>query len=229
MRLLIPSLAVLLGFSSCTYEQKIHFKNDQSGTFTTVIDMSEMMNSLPEMEEEESEEEKSMFDSPEMMEALEELRQKEGVSNVRVIDSDQKGVFSFAMDFNDLKVLNQADVNNGPSGMAGNTAVADAMKEHTWYKINGKKFIYDMPQEVLQKMMNTPEMEDLENSPMINLDMYKFKLTFTFDKEIKKIKGNKTAEIHPDRKGITQMSTFADLVKGNADLDLTIIFKEKFN
>lgn len=219
-KLFFPLLMVLFAMSSCTIEQQVHFNNDRTGTNTTLIDMSGMMEMAGEMGgDSTSDGGESLFGSPEMQESLEEMRQMEGISNVRVEEDTKKGIYKIAMDFTDANMLNQTG--DPASMMGGNADGPKVAEDHQYWQFKGKKVIYDFPSEAFQELKEDPEYD-----PSM-MGMFQYKFTVSFDTPIKKVKGNDDVVISSDRKKLTFETDFGKLISGEASPSMTIILSKK--
>lgn len=202
---------VLLTNVSCTFHQDITFNEDYSGSMNYTIDMS-ALKALAGDEEGEEEESESIMDDEDLMDSMRELEKIDGISNVKMEEDEEKGIYVFGYDFANLDRLNES--------MAGSDMLAEGNNEgHVYLKQKGKKkLIFKMPEMKGEGgEIDTESMEGME-------EMFKYELTMNFPKPVKKLKTKSGAVLTNGDKTVKLSTTLTALTNGTVDPSMQIKF-----
>ena len=200
MKNLFALLIFLSGvfLSSCTVTQEFYFNKDFSGTYKSTIDMSQFIGAIKSLDT--STTGTSDFkDSLNLL--LDEANKKllgTGVSNLKVGWTNNDVMF-LSYDFADIDVLNKA---LNKSVMAKNEN--GDRKDFVYFEQKGKKLIYNgqSPDDLSDEGKDLGKMKDY----------YKYKLSFTFERTIKKTDNDKY-KISEDRHKATLTAPLFDITK----------------
>jgi predicted transcriptional regulator len=185
--------------------EKYHFNRNGSGTYTFVMDMSQMgalISMMKEMDmgdstatdDTEQVEEDTKEDSPfgdmndSMAETKEKLKGIEGISNLQEIEDEENYQFGFTFDFDDIKSLNKA------------LSKVYELEEDVEFFTRTKKKIertdnFDLAQKMREEINEEGDGE--KEAGDMEAKMFKdvaFVTEYTFDKKVKRV-SNENAEI----------------------------------
>ena len=215
LKLFFLGIIIAVAITSCTVEEHVHFNKDlQSGTVEYSIDMSMLFamyqSSEMDMNIKDSLDAQFGEDSP--------LQDIKGISNFKNDFDLDNGIMSFSYSFNNLNALNESLTFDS---FGENTEFSDLMgKEANTQTQNfrrKKKFLFYEG----NKVETTGE----EADPMFEgmNEMFKYKVTFEFEKPIKKF-NNKNYMMSSDKKTIEMEGNMLDMFSGKMGTD----FKAKF-
>ena len=197
-------IGLMVIYTACTIEQTYHFKSDFSGNFQLRFDLSSMA-ALSE-----SDSTSAATDTIFTPESLEEMRNAyltvPGVTNATATYTDN--VLQSGFDFSNLEALNAAVGRNNDSG-------EDAQGLYNFSK-KGKKLIMKI---------NREGMSELTGEDMASMgEMVTFKLTVSFERDIKKVKGD-IAQWTKGSKEVLIEFPLKDLSDPKKNLDVEIQLK----
>lgn len=195
MKILFTLLTTVAIIASCTIKTNITFKEDFSGSLEYVFDMSEMYGMLGDTVNATS----LLDEEGEMQASLDEMEAKEGISNVKLREELDKGIYYLSLDFADIEALNVIlhDENPMTDGLgvidedAGSSAIGGLQ-----FNQKGNKIFVEMPDfQAFQESMNGEDEETQESMEMMKMMGFDYELNISFHKEVNKIKtkGNATA------------------------------------
>jgi hypothetical protein len=248
MKKIVVLGVLLVAFASCTIREKMHLKADGTGSFTTVVDMSAMMERMgqqmasddgPVSEREEmtfkeffEEKQDSISKLPKEEQAA--LKALENMKMTMVMDSEAK-VFDLAigLDFKSLKELTNVNEKISKAQMVaasqseeGAKAAANPMlsglgdnKTNVAYTMTNNTFV--------RKTEILKDAEPDENAAMLK-DMLvgsKYIQEYTFEKAIQSV-NVKNAIISEDKKSVIIEHTLQDSMDNPKALDLEIVFED---
>lgn len=178
-------IAILM--SSCSFEQKIHFNNDWSGDAQLVMDFSAMVAVMPPDSTGENPLSEMTDSFSEMQERLEAIS---GVSEVSIDIDKEGGKYDINFDFASIEALNKALSGGGDmSNLLSN-------KEHTSFQLKGNnKLIFEVP-----NMSDLGEDKEIDTSQLGQAgQLMRYKIDFSFDRDVKKIKTKNGGVIKGER------------------------------
>ncbi|MEA2043330.1 MAG: hypothetical protein U9N85_12380 [Bacteroidota bacterium] len=205
---------LLAGISSCTITQEYHFNKDMSGSVSSTIDMSQLIDYMNSMDTSNSSQSLDTLDNT-FKEAAQELEDM-GAENVQFgWKTDEKKVLYINYEFSDIEMLNKISASNEmtKSVLGQNDNPANTIK----FETNGRReLIYDAP--VLKN-------DSLSDSDMESIgEMYTFETIFSFDRKIKSL-DNDSYTISEDGKSFSQTLTLNDLYSEEISRDFKLKLK----
>lgn len=113
MKRIINQLVLLVASSillvSCiTFEENYYLKKDGSGSFEFKVDMSQLMDMMKAFEGMEQEGDEKVPETIDFNKEVEKLEAIKGITNVKVVEDEENGMFSMSFDFKDYEALNKA-------------------------------------------------------------------------------------------------------------------------
>jgi hypothetical protein len=213
MKFLTAIFAIMvMAVTSCTFQQKITFNEDLSGNVYYKIDASGMKALAMDEEGEEGEESESLFADEAFVESLEELEALDGISNVKVEEDEENGIYEFSYDFINLETLN--------SSMRAANILGDesGTSDHTYFALKGKKLTYKLPKPGPAEEGEEDEMAGMEGME----EMFKYEMVMEFAKPIKWVKAKSSATLSEDKKTITWNTSLTDITKQEIDPTMNI-------
>jgi hypothetical protein len=198
---------IIFILSSCTITQEFYFNKDFSGTYTSTIDMSELIKAMNT----NGKEDKSFTDSLNLMlKQTEEKMKGTGISNLKSGWKNDKILF-ISYDFSNIDVLNKA-LNN--SGISDNNAPTG--EDFVFFTLKRKTLTYH----------GIPPKETAEGGKDLGAmkDYYKYKAIFSFERKIKKA-DNPKYKISEDKHKAEMTAPLFDITK--PDFNSKIKFKLK--
>lgn len=204
---------VLFTISSCTITQEYHFNRDLSGTATTTIDMTALMEFMASMDS--TGEAGNSLDTLDesFAETAEELRDL-GAENVEYgWQGEGKNIIFLSYDFKDIETLNKiVSSQDATTGMAGSTTDEGPKAE---FDNKGKRtLIYKAADLKDSELANSEDMESMS-------EYYTFKTIFTFDRKIKNLEAE-GYEISEDNKKISMEATLKDVLEEDFSQDFVV-------
>jgi len=180
-------LALLATFlvTSCTVKINIQFKEDFSGNLEYVFDMSEMYGLISD----DTTKATSMLeDDSDMQASMDEMEAQDGISNVKLMEDLDKGIYSLSMDFVDIEALNEVLSGDGLTGALMDDSAGKSAQELRFERKKNKLFIQLPNLEALQNDMK--ETQDSEDGNMAMMQMFdmNYELNISFQRDIKKMK-----------------------------------------
>lgn len=228
----ISILAIVLGTSSCfDILEEYHFNPDGSGSSRMIADVSQMMDlmsafgsALDSTEGGDDETLKEMFDESTTLALLKNIP---GITNVRNLNSKEEKQVGYSFDFQDMDALNRALVARG-SGMGLGAAMGmntdgegEAARENR-FALDGKKLSRKLDMKMDPAKSGDEEGAQYAGMAMMMFQEAKYRTEYTFDRAVKRVKGNEAALIGADGKSVTLEHNFKDLLEGKATMDLDI-------
>lgn len=218
--------------SSCfDIVEEYYISADGSGSMKITMDMQElgeMIKSLGEMDEEGGENPMGEFDEVfgggEMAMALQQL---DGIHNVQDLSDPDNYLISYKFDFDEVAVINDLmGEGNGFSDMLGmpfGDESAESNNEPREMILKGKKFTTKGSSKMPEP--KTDEEEGEMGMAMAMLQDATYKVVYTFERDVKKVKKNDNATIGPDGRTVVIKSSMADLLTGDSDFNSQIKLK----
>ncbi len=214
MRKLHLILIVLTLFTaSCTITQDYHFNNDFSGRATTKIDLSQMLQFMSGQDSAGALGETDTMDRA-FVEVAEKYKNL-GAKNVKYGWNEDSTVLYMQYDFDNVDVLNKILASSN-----ANPLLADKSEttEKAKFRVKGKRTLYyDAPELAKDTSVDMSKMEAMK-------DYYQYKMTFSFDRDIKKVK-NKNAVVSPDGKSFEFAGSITDIMSSDFDTDFKVKLK----
>jgi hypothetical protein len=230
-------LTIVIGTSSCfDIFEEYEIRADGSGKASMIVDVSKMVDMIEAfgsaMDSTGEGGDKSMDELFAENETFNMLQNIPGITNVQNLNDREKKQIGYSFEFKDIEALNSALVARG-SDMGGMGAAlgmnmgdesGETERENS-FSLKGKKFIRKMDMK-----MPPMESEDEEEAQYAEMAMMMFKdakynIKYTFEKKVKKVKGNDAALIGADGKSVTVENNFKDLLDGEATMNTEIRLK----
>ncbi|HEX2901565.1 MAG TPA: hypothetical protein VHS96_17770 [Bacteroidia bacterium] len=228
-------LTIAIGTSSCfDIFEEYEFNADGSGKATMIVDVSKMVDMMSAfgdaMDSTGEGGDKSMDQMFDENETYNMLKSLPGITNVQNLNDKEKKQIGYSFEFKDIEALNSAQVARGTDfGMGGALGMgedesAETEKENS-FAYTGKKFVRK-----LDMKMDPQESEDDEEKQYAEMAMMMFKdakynVKYTFERSVKKVKGNEAALVGADKKSVTIENNFKDLLDGTATMNTEIRLK----
>jgi hypothetical protein len=169
------TLAVI---SACTFRTNVHFNEDWSGSLEYVLDISPM-NALMD----DTTERVSLLDDPESGFSVSDYESIKGVSNVKLAEDLEAGIYTFSLDFADVDVLNRVIAGEDPFTGALNESGEDG--EPMRFELKKNKLAVHLGD--FEKLNET--LEEDESFAYSGMEsMVNYEINLTFDRKIKKFK-----------------------------------------
>lgn len=221
-KLIFPVLFILFFVASCTITQEYHFNKDMSGTATTQVDLSMMMEFMSGLDTTDSDDNSMDTLDQSLAEAAAEYEAL-GAKNVEYGWNDDSTVLYVSYDFKDLDHLNElVGSGGGISEMFGGKKESDESEKAEapefskgWFF--GTTFKYDAPDIANDTLFSGDEMASMK-------DYYQYKLIFSFDQEIKKV-DNENAVMSPDGKSIEFSGSMMEMFSEDYSADFKLKLK----
>jgi len=205
-------LFLLLTITSCTITQEYHFNRDLSGTATTTIDMTALMEFMESMDTTESSNSLDTLDEN-FAESAEQLKEL-GAENVEYgWKGEGKNIIFLSYEFDDIETLNT--ILASQDATTGLTGGGDSDGPKAKFENRGKrKLIYKAPEMNDSELANNEEMESMA-------EYYKFKTIFTFDRRVKQLDA-KAYELSENKKKIMQEATLKEMLSDDYSQDFEV-------
>ena len=215
---IVLGLVIAIIISSCSIKQNIHFNNDWSGSLKYDIDMGSLKSMLDDDTTGTAGNLGSMMDG-DFGETIKELQASSGLTNIIVTEDTIKGTIHMSMDFKDLETLNEVMSGTGLGNVTGESSV----ENHVYFKLKKNKLTYAIaPVEPNSKGGLSGGMEGVEGM----MSMMKFQLTFSFDREIKKVKTKTTASKSGSNNEVVWNPDFQKLANGKIVGNIIIVLEK---
>ncbi len=188
-------LLIIFALSSCTITQEFYFNKDFSGTYTSSIDMSKLIEAMNSSDGAD----RSFTDSLNLiLRKTEEKIKGTGISNLKSGWKNDKILF-ISYDFSNIDVLNKA-LNN--SGISENSTPLE--KDFVFFTLKRKTLTYH----------GIPPKETAEGGKDLGVmkDYYKYKAIFSFERKIKK-SDNPKYKISEDKHKAVMTAPLFDITK----------------
>ncbi len=207
--------ALLLISAGCSISQEYHFNSDMSGNSTAMVDVSQMKEFMSGMDSTGND--NSMDTMDQSFAKVAETYRQLGAKNIEYGWNDDSTVLFISYDFDNVDVVNKVMASGADSElMGGATPKTDGKKAE--FKAKGeKKLSYTAPDFAKDTTMNSEEMASMK-------DYYQYKLSFTFEREIKKL-DNKNAVMAPDGKSFEFSGSMFDILSPEYKTDFKVKLK----
>lgn len=204
-------LFLLLTVTSCTITQEYHFNRDLSGTASTTIDMTALMEFMNSMDTTESSNSLDTLDEN-FAETAEQLREL-GAENVEFgWKNDEKNIIYLSYKFDDVKTLNEILASqDAATGLAGGDSEGPKAK---FINKGRRKLTYKAPN------LSDSELKDNEEIKSM-AEYYEFKTIFTFDRKIKKLEAE-GYEISDNKKKISNKANLNEMLEDDYTQDFNV-------
>jgi len=200
-RPILATLAVALLLSSCVIEQNYHFKNDFTGSYQLRFDLSSMAGMSGEDMGTDT-----IFTEESLAEMSQGYAEVEGITNVR--STYENNVLFTGFDFNGVKSLNEAMTRSAENNESSTGIYTFTQKGKT-----------------LKMKLNRSGLGDMSSDDAASMaEMVSFKLKLTFDKKIKKVKGDAATWNKGDNE-VTLEFPMKDFLDEKKNLDVEIRLK----
>ncbi len=161
--------------SCITFEESYYLKKDGSGSFEFKVDMSQLITMMKAFEGMEEQTDEKATDAIDFDKEVEKLKAIEGITNVKVMEDEEKGLFSMSFDFKDYEALNKAH----------HEALDSTGGYHDVLSKKGNKIIFkQITPGDLAKQADASEEDSL--SAMMGagmLSQFEYKVNFTLEEE----------------------------------------------
>lgn len=234
------------GLASCTIREEIHFNKDYSGNLQYQLDFSSFMAMASSFGQEGDSLGTGEMENPLppdfSSEAIsEKIQGIEGISNVQV-EVDPKGSLSYSFSFKDLESLNVAYSNMNSSqnpladlpkmggddggftpGPPPDENKPDSVLIFPYFTKEKKELVYRRPQVDLDQ-------ESMQDNPMAGGmlqgmgEILNYKITFDFDRSIKKVKAEKLS-VESDKHKADVKLTLENLSSGGKNPEIRFKLK----
>ncbi len=209
--------ATMLFVASCTITQDYHFNSDMSGTSTTQVDMSQLIEFMAGMDS-TGEGDNSMDTLDQTFANAAATYQQLGAKNVKYGWNDDSTVLFVSYDFDNIDVANKILESGTDADMLGGTTTGKEGGKKAQFKAKGSKQLsYKAPEFANDTLMNNEEMASMK-------DYYQYKLSFSFEREIKKL-DNKNAVMTPDSKSFEFAGSMFDILSPDFKTDFKVKLK----
>lgn len=106
---IIITLLISLTLVSCiTFEENYYLKKDGSGSFEFKVDMSQLVGMMKAFEGMDQGGDEKATEAIDFNKEVDKLKAIKGITNVQVLEDEEKGLFSMSFDFKDYEALNKA-------------------------------------------------------------------------------------------------------------------------
>lgn len=228
-------IVVTLGTSSCfDILEQYEFHSDGSGKATVMVDvakMMEMMEAFGSAMDSTGEAGKSMDEMFTENQSVEQLKSIPGIFNVENLNSKESKQIGYSYEFKNVEALNQAlmiresGLGLGEAfGLGGDDESPETDRENS-IAYSGKKFSRKMD---MTMPVNEEEDEETKQYTQMAMMMFqdaKYTVKYSFDRNVKKVKGNDAALIGADKKSVTVENSFKDLLEGKASMNVDLRLK----
>lgn len=125
-------------------------------------------------------------DDSDMQASMDEMEAQDGISNVKLMEDLDKGIYSLSMDFVDIEALNEVLSGDGLTGELMDDSAGKSAQELRFERKKNKLFIQLPNLEALQNDMK--ETQDSEDGNMAMMQMFdmNYELNISFQRDIKK-------------------------------------------
>lgn len=211
----IIAFLLTICLSSCTITQEYHFNKDFSGTTKLSIDLGtliEMMAGLDSTGTQNQNMKDSLdFVFKESAQKLDSL----GMKNIQYGWEEGTNVLYMSYDFANIDELNKALNASNSQNEAFNKTISD--EPHVYFTQKGRKtLIYTGPKSK-NDISGNKDMESMK-------DYYKYAVTFSFDRKIKKI-DNPNVVLSDDNKKAELKGSMFEIIREEYNSDITFKLK----
>ena len=213
--LIVASSTLLV--SCITFEENYYLKKDGSGSFEFKVDMSQLMGMMKAFEGMEQEGDDKASEAIDFNKEVEKLKTIKGISNVKVIEDEEQGMFSMSFDFKDYEALNKAH----------HEALDSSGLDHEVLSKKGNKiFFKQITPGDLAKQADASEQDSL--SAMMGagmLSQFNYKVNFTLEQEAKSVTTGAMNNYATSNKKTFQLNATVQEIVGEPGLmDVEITF-----
>lgn len=206
----------LFTISSCTITQEYHFNRNLSGTASTTIDMTALVEFMKSMDTTESVQSLDTLDKnfEEMAKQLKEVGAKNVEFGWKV---DKKSILYIKYDFDNIESLNnimsQSDITGNITKKTANNNTSRAE-----FSNNGRKKIsYKAPDINKDSLFNESDIESMN-------EYFNFVTIFSFDRKIKTLI-SESYSISEDKKSILQKASMQEFISNENSQDFEVTLK----
>ncbi|MCI4668054.1 MAG: hypothetical protein MRZ79_07825 [Bacteroidia bacterium] len=216
------SLVALASISTGCFDikEKISLKKDGSGSYSMVMDMSEIGKMMESMGGAPGGEDPFAQMDSAIDETAASLRSSKGISNV--VTKSENFVVTISYDFASIQAVNDANAN-----MGAETAMIGQGGDGPNFDLDIKKRVFKRASPDFGDVMGSlgADDESLEMAKMM-LGGAKYTMTYTMPGKIKSMT-NQDAVIGEDGKTVTLKASFLDLLESKTSVGNEIVFKKK--
>lgn len=226
---------IAIGTSSCfdIFEEYV-FNADGSGKATMIVDVSKMVDMLDAfgsaLDSAGDGSAKSMDEMFESNDAYNTLKTIPGIANLQNLNSKEKKQLGYSFEFKDIEALNASMIARGNDfGLGGAMGMgsdedAESEKENT-FALAGKKFSRKLDMKMDPTKSDDEEEQQYAEMAMMMFKDAKYNVKYSFERSVKKVKGNDAALVGADGKSVTIENNLKDLLDGNATMSSEIRLK----
>ena len=149
------------------------------------------------------------------------------IHNVKNLSDPENFLVSYSLDFDEVAVLNEIMGEGGGFADLLNMPIGEPESENNntprEFILKGKKFTTKG-----ESKMPEPESEEDKMNMGLAMTMMQdasYKVVYSFERDVKKVKKNDNAIIGPDGKTVVMETNMADLLTGDADFNSQIKLK----
>ena len=200
---LFSTIIFALTFSSCTISQEYKFNDDFSGRSETKIDMSGLINVMKAMDT--TGEGGDLDTISESFAEIEDILKREGAKNINLGWNDEKTVIILEYGFDNIEILNKLINEADPMELLFSEKKDESKKTkgNQFILKNNNKLIFKAPEIGNDTIFTGEDMASMK-------EYYKYDLTFSFNKKIKKI-NNKNAILGEDKRSLSFNGNIFDM------------------
>ena len=229
-------VVITLGASSCfDILEEYEFHADGSGKATVLVDVAKMMDMMEAfgsaMDSTGNEAGKSMDEMFTENQTVAQLKAIPGISNVQDLNNRDTKQIGYSYEFKNIEALNQALVLRESSlglgdafGLGGDDESPETDRENS-IAYAGKKFSRKMDMTMPANDEEDEESKQYMQMAMMMFQDAKYTVKYSFDRNVKKVKGNDAALIGADKKSVTIENTMKDLLEGKANMNVDLKLK----
>lgn len=215
-KIIITVFSSLFLVSCITFEENYYLKTDGSGSFEFKVDMSQLMSMMKAFQGAGQDSGLNAVDGVDFKKEVEKLKAIQGITNVKVVEDKEDGLFSMSFDFSDYEALNKAH-REALDGEGSNEVLT---------KKGNAIFFKQITPADLVKQVDASEMDSL--SAMMGAEMlsqFNYEVNFRLEKEVKSVAtGARNNYATSNKKSFQLNATVQDIVDKPGLMDVQIIF-----
>jgi|GEM_PF-3436897 len=220
-------LACSLCLSSCFDILEVYtFRSDGSGSAEMKIDLTDLVSLMAPFSSMDStgDYQRTLDEMFQDNSSVETLSQLEGIRNVRSLNDQSMNIIGFAYEFDNIQSLNNA--------MAANNTNSAMMELGLRNEEEGAENHFEMKGNTIRRVVVTPapsEEDASEDKEMMAMafENASYDIRYNFDCKIKKVKGNKLAEVGPDGKTVNIHMALTDMLNQKSSPSCSVTLKSK--
>ena len=231
---ILALITIVLGSSSCfDILEEYQFNADGSGKALMVVDVSQMVDMMAAfgsaLDSAKGGEDKTMDELFSENQTFALLKNIPGITNVVNLNSKENKKIGYSFDFKDIEALNTALVARGSdmglgAAMGMDMGGSGETEKENSFALDGKKFSRKLDMK-MGPMESDEDQEQYAEMAMMMFKEAKYNIKYTFERSVKKVKGNEAALIGADKKSVTIENNFKDLLEGKASMNTDIRLK----